>query len=116
MPRDAVLLSATAVNLELVLRAAAPVDETLQVRSLFDGAALQLFGADGQAVITVQHATLVADSAEVERLLPSAPAVQTPLWWSEVMIPWRNDGQPGLEILYRLAGDMGATLVLEDAS
>jgi hypothetical protein len=116
MPRDAVLLSPTGVNLEAVLRAAAAVDEQLQVRSLYDGAALQLFGADGQAVITVQHSTLIANAHEIERLLPSAPAVHTPLWWSEVYIPWRSDGQPGLDILYRLAVHLGATLVLEDAS
>lgn len=114
MPRDAVLLSPIGVNLEAVLRAAAEVDAQLQVRSLYDGAALQLVDAEGQAVITVQHSTLLANAHEVERLLPSAPGVQPPLWWSEAYIPWRDNGQPGLDILSKLGAQIGATIVLEE--
>lgn len=116
MPRDAVLLSPASVALVHVAEAAVSVDPQLLVRSLFDRAVLQLAGPSGEPVVSIQNSVLLGDSNELVRLLPDAPKVTTPVWWTEAVLPWGENGEVGKQVLYALAQATDAVLVIEDAS
>ncbi|WP_111719456.1 hypothetical protein [Homoserinimonas sp. OAct 916] len=116
MPRDATILSAVEVTIVPILEAAAQVAADLHVRTLFDRAVLQLVDAAGDPVLSIQNSTLVPRAAEVARLLPSAPPVAEPIWFTEALLPWGDAGERGKRILYQLAQSLDAALVIEDAS
>jgi hypothetical protein len=116
MPRDAYLLGSGPMRAEDIIRAGAAVDEALTLRSLHDGAAVQLVGDDYSAVVTIGNARLLTDGEEVERLVPMAPAISGPVWFVEAFVPWDNDGEPGLAILRELAMSTNAALIIEDGT
>jgi hypothetical protein len=116
MPRDAVLLSQQSIELRAVVEAAEVVDPSLRVRSLFDRAVLQLLNEAGEPVASIQNSVLLSNLDEVIRLLPDAPRVPVPVWWTEAVLPWDTAGDSGTRVLVELAAREGAALVIEDAT
>lgn len=116
MPRDAVLLSQQSIELRAIVEAAEVIDPTLRVRSLFDRAVLQLLNEAGEPVASIQNSVLLSNLDEVVRLLPDAPSVPVPVWWTEAVLPWGTPGESGTRVLVELAARVGAALVIEDAT
>jgi hypothetical protein len=111
-----VLLSARSIDLRAIVDAATTVDPTLRARSLFDRAVLQLIDEAGEPVVSIQNSMRLTNLDEVTRLLPDAPAVAVPVWWTEATLPWGARGENGSRLLVELAASIDAALVIEDAT
>ncbi|WP_413452864.1 hypothetical protein AA0Y32_08545 [Georgenia phoenicis] len=119
MPREIVILSPTPPDLGALLRAGVAVDGGLRVRTLSGGTVHELCRGDGTgatAVLSVYPAEEVLDATEVARLLPDAPPLPQPLWWTEALAPWDEHGQTGLAVAYELASQLGAACVVQDGT
>ena len=70
MPRELYLLTPEPVSFEVMIAAAAEVDDQLLLRGLYGGAALQLVGADDRAVLTIENSRRLADLFDPRRVTP----------------------------------------------
>ena len=117
MPRELYLVTAEPVTAEVVVRAAAEVDDRLALRGLYGGAALQLVGADDRAVLTVQSSRRLADVSDlcrVTRGLLVSPGDEA--WWTEALAPWGAAGDPGVAVVAGVARRLGGQLRVEDGT
>ena len=117
MPREIYLVTPQAVDFEAVVRAAAEVDESLLLRGLYGGAALQLVGSDDQAVLTCDSSRLLADVADARRVtrgmeLPDARDV----WWTEAFVPWGAAGDAGVAVMVGVVRRLGGQVKVEDGT
>jgi hypothetical protein len=117
MPREVYLVTPEAVTFEAVIRAAAEVDESLALRGLYGGSALQLVGADDRAVLTCESSRPLADVSDARRVtrglaLPDAGDV----WWTEAFVPWGPAGDPGVAVLVGVARRLGGQVKVEDGT
>jgi hypothetical protein len=117
MPREVYLVTPEAVTFDAVVRAAAEVDDSLLLRGLYDGAVLQLVGADDQAVLTCESSRLLADPADVRRVTRGLdPPGATDLWWTEAFVPWGAAGDPGVAVITGVARRLGGQVKVEDGT
>ncbi len=116
MPREIYLLTPVPVVIEALLAAAAEVDDQLGVRALYDGAALQLVGDDGDAVLTVQGSRLLQDSADVARVTRGLEVPAGQVWWAEATAPWGPSGLTGVVIARGLAAVLRGAVRVEDGT
>lgn len=117
MPREIVVLTPTPPDAAALLRAGAAVDDQLRVRTMLGGAVTQLCQGDGtgdSAVMSVAQPLQVDNVAELDRLLPDAPALRPPLWWTEILAPWGPRGTVGVAVAYELAAGLGGACVVQD--
>ncbi|GAA4687032.1 hypothetical protein [Frondihabitans cladoniiphilus] len=114
MPREITMLSPTEHDLQALADAAEGVGRASEVREIDGGAALQVVTPDGVTLLTVYRPRLISTPGEVERLLPSAPAVQVPVWWTDAVAPLDAEGETGVSIALRLALRRDAVCLVED--
>ncbi|TWX40223.1 hypothetical protein ES689_01775 [Frigoribacterium sp. ACAM 257] len=114
MPRDITILSPHVVDVLDLATAARAVDESLGVREIDGGAALQVFGGSGDAVLTVFGSEEITVAGEIERLLPDPPGVRLPVHWVDAVAPHGADGERGVSVALRLALGLEATCIVED--
>ena len=114
MPRDITILSPHVVDVLDLATAARTVDEALGVREIDGGAALQVFGESGDAVLTLFSSDEVTVPGEIERLLPEPPAVRLPVWWVDAVAPHGDEGEQGVSVALRLALGLEAVCIVED--
>lgn len=117
MPREVYLVTPEAVTFETVVRAAAEVDDSLALRGLYGGSALQLVGSDDRAVLTCGSSRPLADVSDARRVtrgleLPAAGDV----WWTEAFVPWGAVGDPGVAVLAGVARRLGGQVNVEDGT
>jgi hypothetical protein len=114
VPRDITILSPHVVDALDLATAARAVDDSLGVREIDGGAALQVFGGGGDAVLTVFSSDEVTVAGEIERLLPDPPAVRLPVHWVDAVAPHGPEGERGVSVALRLALGLEATCIVED--
>lgn len=120
MPRDLLIVSQRPLTWQHFLDAGAAVAPSLGMRTVSDGAVLQLLASDGpaagSAVLTMATPTEVTHLDDLARLVPAASRLSTPCWFVELWAPWGEHGDAGVEIAMRLATAEGAVCVVEDGS
>jgi len=116
MPREFCLATPTPVRLDDVLLAGLDVDVSLEVRTVFAGAAIQLADVEGRAVITVEPSRQLADPVDARRVAPDMTGLPDPLWWTEGCVPWGAVGDDGVLVVRLLAERLSGALVLADGS
>ena len=114
MPREITILSRTSHDLYALARAAEGIPGAFEVREIDTGAAVQVLNADGVDLLTIYEPLLISTPGEVSRLLPDAPDVALPLYWSDAYAPWGAEGEAGVSIALRLALGLDAVCVVED--
>jgi hypothetical protein len=114
MPREITILSPASHDLYQLARAAEGIAGAASVREIDDGAAVQVLTEDGVSMLTVYAPRQLHTYGEVERLLPDAPDVSLPTWWSDAYAPWGDDGEAGVSIALRLALRLDAVCLVED--
>ena len=67
-------------------------------------------------MLSIQNSTKVTHPDEVARLLPNAPALSAPLWWTEALVPWTDAAEVGTSILHELGPPNGRRPRAGDAS
>jgi len=82
------------------------------VRALDDGSTLQVCRDADSPVITVLGVHRVESSDELERILPDAPVVPTPLWWADTVTPYGPDGEAGIAAALEAAVDLHAVCIV----
>jgi len=114
MPREIYVITPRSVTLEDLVAAGIAIDGSLGLRTLFEGAALQLVNADGVAVVTIDNSRLLEatdDAARVTRGLSIPPAGS---WWTEAVAPWGSAGAAGVAVVERLALNLGGNFHIEE--
>jgi hypothetical protein len=114
MPRELYLLTPEPVQLEALVAAAAGVDDSLLLRGLYSGAALQLVGADDRAVLTIENSRLLADPFDARRVTRGLDAGEGEMWWTEAVVPWGAAGDPGVAVVDGVARLLRGQLRVED--
>ncbi|AMM21749.1 hypothetical protein AX769_18355 [Frondihabitans sp. PAMC 28766] len=114
MPREITILSQTPHDLYALAEAAEGIAGTGEVREIEGGTAVQVLTAAGSDLLTVYAPRILRTGGEVARLLPDAPAVELPVYWSDAFAPWGDAGEAGVSIALRLALAVDATCVVED--
>ncbi|ARC57483.1 hypothetical protein AS850_10385 [Frondihabitans sp. 762G35] len=114
MPREITVLAQAPHDLHALARAAEGIEGAAEIREIDGGAALQVIGPDHVEVLTVYPPRRVSCADEVARLLPDAPEVSVPLWWTDAFAPWGPEGEAGVSIALRLALGLDAVCVVED--
>jgi hypothetical protein len=114
MPREITILSPTSHDLYALARAAEGIVGADSVREIDDGVAVQVLSPAGGSLLTVYVPRRVVTPGEVERLLPDAPAVALPTWWSDAYAPWGDEGEAGVSIALRLALALDAVCLVDD--
>jgi hypothetical protein len=84
------------------------------VREIDGGTAVQVLREDGVSILTVYAPRRVSTLGEVRRLLPDAPEVALPTWWTDAYAPWGDAGDDGVSIALRLALAQDAVCLVED--
>jgi hypothetical protein len=117
MPREIYLVTPEAVTFEAVIRAAAEVDQSLALRGLYGGSALQLVGADDRAVLTCESSRPLADGADARRVTRGLDLPETgDVWWTEAFVPWGAAGDPGVAVMVGVARRLGGQVKVEDGT
>jgi hypothetical protein len=114
MPREITILARGPHDLYAVAAAAEGIDGASEVREIDEGAAVQVLDGAGESLLTVYLPRLLNTPGEVERLLPDAPKVELPTYWSDAVAPWGDRGEAGVSIALRLALRLEAVCVVED--
>lgn len=114
MPREITILSPEAHDLYAIAEAAEGIRGAASVREIDDGAAVQVLNADGISLLTLYTPRQMRTTGEIGRLLPDAPRVPLPTWWSDAYAPWGVEGEAGVSIALRLALALGAVCLVED--
>ncbi|BDZ51604.1 hypothetical protein GCM10025867_38450 [Frondihabitans sucicola] len=114
MPREITILSSEDHDLYALAHAAEGIAGAASVREIDDGAAVQVLREDGVSLLTVYAPRQLHTYGEIERLLPDAPDVTLPTWWSDAFAPWGEVGEAGVSIALRLALGLGAVCLVED--
>lgn len=114
MPREITILSSNAPDLDAVALAAEGILGAAAVREIDAGSAVQVLRDDGTSLLTVYAPRRLSTAGEVERLLPDAPAVALPTWWSDAYAPVGTDGEAGVSIALRLALGLDAVCLVAD--
>jgi len=128
MPRELYLLTPEPVQFETLVAAAAEVDDSLLLRGLYGGAAVQLLGAasisggappeppgvEDQAVLTLENSRLLADPFDVRRVTRGLQVDEAEVWWTEAVVPWGAAGDPGVAVVQGVARLLGGQLHVED--
>ena len=114
MPRDITILSPEEPDALDLAVAARAVDESLGVREIDAGDALQVFDASGEQLLTVYGARRLDVPGEVERLLPAPPSPALPVFWIDAVAPLDDRGDMGVSVALRLALGLDAACVVED--
>ena len=112
MPRDVTLLCREPVEVRDVAEALLLHDETWGVRALDDGVMMQVCRDADHPVITVLGVRRVESFDEVERILPDAPQLETPLWWADTVTPAGADGESGIAAAMEAALDLNAVCIV----
>jgi hypothetical protein len=89
MTQDVVALLTRAPRVRDVVAAMQAAGERFRVRSVADGAVVQLLDDDDRPLVSIEVPVLVQIPGEVERLLGADVAAQVPppLWWVEARAP-----------------------------
>lgn len=87
-------------------------DESWGVRALDDGPMVQVCRDATHPVITVLGVRRVDSLDEVERILPDAPTLTTPLWWVDTVTPVSADGESGISAALEAAMDLDAVCIV----
>lgn len=87
-------------------------DDAWGVRALDDGPVLQVCRDAGHPVITVLGVRRVDSLDEVERILPDAPALSTPLWWVDTVTPFGPEGEPGVSAALEASLELDAVCIV----
>jgi hypothetical protein len=114
MPRELYLVTPQPVQFEALVAAAAQVDDSLLVRGLYGGAALQLVGAEDQAVLTLENSRLLADPFDARRVTPGLDVSGSEVWWTEAVVPWGAAADSGVAVIEGLARLLGGQLRVQD--
>ncbi|GAA4265433.1 hypothetical protein [Frondihabitans peucedani] len=114
MPREITILSSTAHDLYAVAHAAEGIEGAASVREIDEGAAVQVLSEDGVDLLTVYAPRRIGTVGEVRRLLPNAPELALPTWWTDAYAPWSEEGEAGVSIALRLALAQDAVCLVED--
>lgn len=112
MPRDVTLLSRQPVDVRDVAEALVLHDDTWGVRALDDGTVMQVCRDADHPVITVLGVRRVDSSDEVERILPDAPVMETPIWWADTVTPPGPDGESGIAAALEAALGLDAVCIV----
>ncbi|WP_412163983.1 hypothetical protein [Curtobacterium flaccumfaciens] len=115
MPRELLILSATAPESAAFVGAGAGIAPDLRVRTLDGGAVTEVVDRRGRAVLSVQVPELVENPAEVARLAPWS-SLSAPVWWTEAWAPWGEQGEVGVAIARAFAEAIGAEVLVEDGA
>lgn len=116
MPRELYLLTSEPVQFAALVAAAAEVDDSLLLRGLYGGAALQLVGADERAVLTIENSRLLADPFDARRVTRGLDLGAAEVWWTEAVAPWGAGGDPGVAVVRGLARLLGGQVRVEDGT
>lgn len=114
MPREITILSRDQFDLTAVADAAEGIGDAVEVREIDSGAAVQVLSGDGEALLTLYRPRMLTSEGEVARLLPDAPEVALPTWWSDAFSPLGATGEAGVSIALRLALALDAVCVVAD--
>lgn len=114
MPREITILSPERHDLYALAEAAEGIDGADSVREIDDGAAVQVLTRAGAILLTVYAPRQLDSVGEVARLLPDAPVVALPTWWSDAYAPFGDGGEEGVSIALRLALGLHAICLVED--
>jgi hypothetical protein len=114
VPRDITILSPTVPDALDLATAARAVDESYGVREIDDGAALQVFAAGGEPLLTMWGARELSTAGEIDRLLPHPPEMRLPVFWVDAVAPLTEAGERGVSVALRLALGLDATCIVED--
>ena len=114
MPREITILSPVDFGLTAVATASEGFGGAVEVREIDAGAALQVMAGDGAVLLTVYRPLLLKSAGEVARLLPDAPDVALPIWWSDAFSPFGSSGEAGVSIALRVALALDAVCVVAD--
>ncbi len=87
-------------------------DEAWGVRALDDGPVLQVCRDAATPVITVLGVRRVDSFDEVQRILPDAPTLATPLWWVDTVTPVGADGERGITAALEASMDLDAVCIV----
>lgn len=87
-------------------------DASWGVRALDDGPVMQVCRDASHPVITVLAVRRVDSLDEVERILPDAPTLSTPLWWVDTVTPLGPDGESGVSAALEAAMDLDAVCIV----
>lgn len=112
MPRDVTLLCSGPVDVREVAEALVLHEDTWGVRSLDDGSIMQVCRDADTPVVTVLGVHRIDSSDEVERVLPDAPVLPTPLWWADVVTPFGPDGEDGIDAAFAAAVSLHAVCIV----
>jgi hypothetical protein len=112
VPRDVTLLCRGPVESRDVAEALLLHDESWGVRALDDGPMMQVCRDATHPVITVLGVRRVDALDEVERILPDAPTLSTPLWWVDTVTPEGADGESGISAALEAALDLDAVCIV----
>jgi hypothetical protein len=112
VPRDVTLLCREQVDVRAVAEALVLHDETWGVRALDDGTVMQVCRDADHPVITVLGVHRVDSSDEVERILPDAPVMTTPVWWADTVTPPGADGESGIAAALEAALELDAVCIV----
>ncbi len=116
MPRELYLVTQSPVSIEALVAAAAVVDDQLGVRALYGGAALQLVDDAEVAVLTIENSRLLQDTIDAAAVTSRLGFRDTEMWWTEAVVPWGAEGEPGVEVVAGIARVLGGQLLLEDGT
>jgi hypothetical protein len=116
MPRELYLVTSEPVSIEVVIAAAAEVDDQLLLRGLYGGAALQLVGADDRAVLTIENSRRLADPFDARRVTRGLELADAEVWWTEATARWGTGGDPGVAVVRGIARLLGGQLRVEDGT
>lgn len=112
MPRDVTILCRQPVEPREVAEALLLHDPTWGVRALDDGPMMQVCRDATHPVVTVLGVRRVDSFDEVERILPDAPTLATPLWWVDTVVPAGPDGEAGISAALEAAMDLDAVCIV----
>ncbi|MBT2502588.1 hypothetical protein [Curtobacterium sp. ISL-83] len=112
VPRDVTLLCRQPVEPREVAEALLLHDDAWGVRALDDGPMVQVCRDADHPVITVLSVRRVDSFDEVERILPDAPTIPTPLWWVDTVTPNGPDGESGISAALEAAIDLDAVCIV----
>lgn len=114
MPREITILSPVDFDLPALAEASEGIGGAAELREIDAGAAVQVMADDGTALLTVYRPRILSSLGEVARLLPDAPEVTLPTWWSDAIAPLGDGGEAGVSIALRLALSLDAVCLVAD--
>lgn len=109
MPREFVFASERAIDLGDELLGATEDDPDWGIRAVWNGGAVQFFGPDGVAVLTVLRSIVVEARSSADRLLPAGFGEHG--FWTEAYAP-EGEGA-GERIARNIAASAGAQLYVD---